>query len=204
LVPHRRHSRRSLSFFLLRVVRRPGLAPRVSITELLNDLGDRSFGWAIILFSLVNLLPLPIGATLLTALPLILLAAQMSLGYRQVQLPGIIGRRTVARTSLRRAIHAARPVSRRIERIIKPRKLWVFYPKNERMTGIALLLVSLALFLPLPLSGWFPAISLLVCSFGMVERDGMVVLLGLALGVISILITILVAFTVVLGAEAVI
>ena len=95
-------------------------------------------------------------------------------------------------------------MSRRIERIIKPRQLWVFSPKYERLTGLALVLVALALFLPLPLSGWFPAISLLVCSFGMVERDGLVVLLGLGLGAMSILITILVGVTVVLGAEAVI
>lgn len=157
-----------------------------------------------LLFSLINLLPLPPGTTLLTALPLILIAGQMALGFEQLQLPKMIGRREVQRESLRRVVHKMRPISRRIERIIRPRMPWVFYPRNERLIGLWLLLVAFALFLPLPLSGWFPAISLLVSGFGLIERDGLVLVIGAIMGAASILITLLVATTLAIGAEAVI
>ena len=138
------------------------------------------------------------------ALPLMLIAGQMALGFEQLQLPKMIGRREVQRESLRRVVHKMRPISRRIERIIRPRMPWVFYPRNERLIGLWLLLVAFALFLPLPLSGWFPAISLLVSGFGLIERDGLVLAIGAIMGAASILITLLVATTLAIGAEAVI
>lgn len=196
--------RRSLSFTLLKAVRPRSTSPGILINDLLRDLGEKSFGWAMLLFSLINLLPLPPGTTLLTALPLILIAGQMALGFEQLQLPKMIGRREVQRESLRRVVHKMRPISRRIERIIRPRMPWVFYPRNERLIGLWLLLVAFALFLPLPLSGWFPAISLLVSGFGLIERDGLVLVIGAIMGAASILITLLVATTLAIGAEAVI
>ncbi len=196
--------RRSLSFTLLKAVRPRSTSPGILINDLLRDLGEKSFGWAMLLFSLINLLPLPPGTTLLTALPLMLIAGQMALGFEQLQLPKMIGRREVQRESLRRVVHKMRPISRRIERIIRPRMPWVFYPRNERLIGLWLLLVAFALFLPLPLSGWFPAISLLVSGFGLIERDGLVLAIGAIMGAASILITLLVATTLAIGAEAVI
>ncbi len=108
--------RRSLSFTLLKAVRPRSTSPGILINDLLRDLGEKSFGWAMLLFSLINLLPLPPGTTLLTALPLMLIAGQMALGFEQLQLPKMIGRREVQRESLRRVVHKMRPISRRIER----------------------------------------------------------------------------------------
>ena len=49
--------------------------------------------------------------------------------------------------------------------------------------------VALALFLPIPLSAYGPAIALFVTGFGLVERDGLVTLVGVALGMAAIVVT---------------
>ena len=81
----------------------------------------------------------------------------------------------------RRGRPAARPqpsAARAVERVLKPRFPAPFAPGRERLMGAMLLLISVALFLPIPLSAWGPAISILICAFGLIEEDGVVLLAG--------------------------
>ena len=193
---------RSLSFSLLCVLRSPSQHNEISLAELLEQLGDRSFGWAILLSSLINLLPLPPGATLVTAIPLVVFCAQLGIGRSCVWLPSWIGNRLLSRLALRRTILRLRPISRRLERLARPRMQTVFQPKRERLVGVFFFCVALALFVPLPLSGWFPAISLFVAGIGLIERDGLIVIAGVCLGVFSIGLTIFVTRSILVGAES--
>ncbi len=173
-----------------------------SLGAILAELGDRSFGWSIIVFALVNLLPLPFGSNVVTALPLLLLTGQMVLGFSHVRLPGIIARRHIPRRGFQGVVLRFRPLLRRIERIIRPRHVWLFAPRAERIVGVGLFLVSVALFLPIPFSGMISAFALLVAGIGLAERDGAVVFAGLAVGVVAIAVTLAAATTIVLGVQA--
>lgn len=188
-----------MSRTLFRAAGRRAEKDLVSISTLIAGLGDRSFGWSILLFALVNLIPMPFGV--ITAIPLILLSAQMAAGFQHVRLPAFITRREINRKGFQRVVLRLKPVIRRIEMIVRPRHLWLFQPKNERLMGLFLLAVSLALFVPIPLSGFIPAISLFVTSFGLIERDGLVTLSGIVLGGISIVITLVVGAMLVIGAQ---
>jgi hypothetical protein len=174
-----------------------------SIGEVIAGLGDRSFGWLILLFSLVNLMPWPPGSTLVLAIPLVIVTGQMALGQPQVRLPGFITRRQVNRRSFQRVVLRLRPLIRPIERIVRPRHEYVFAPGPERALGVFLLAVAVALLLPIPLSAYGPAIALFVTGFGLVERDGLVTLIGVALGAAAIAVTVVVAVMVFVGAKAV-
>jgi hypothetical protein len=187
----KKQKRRKMSRSILLAARRGGgtNVERVTIGELLSDLGDRSFGWCLIVFGIVSLLPLPIGSNMLTALPLILIAGQMAVGYRHVHLPRVMTERSLKRQTVRATVHRLRFVLRPLERIAHPRRLEMFSVRRERLLGVALLVFSLALFLPIPLSGYIPAISIFVIALGLVERDGLVVQIGLVAGVVSVVVT---------------
>jgi hypothetical protein len=174
---------------------------RVSFGDLMTQLGQRSFGWSILLFSVVNLLPLPLGANILTSIPLILLSAQMATGATHLRLPEFVTERPFDRRAFQRTVLRLRPVFRPVERILRPRSLWLFEPESERFVGFVMLAISLALFAPVPFSGWFPAISLLIAGVGLIERDGAVVLIGLGLGLVSIVITLVVATAMLTGVQ---
>lgn len=122
---------------------------------------------------------------------------QMLLGLSHVRLPGRLVRLRIDFAKLRRTVLALRPVTRRLERVLIPRSQHLFSAKHERSLGAILFIIAFALFLPVPLSGWFPAISMFVAGVGIVERDGHVTILGLIMGVISVLLTatILVSFS---------
>ncbi|MBE9639166.1 exopolysaccharide biosynthesis protein [Salipiger mangrovisoli] len=83
-----------------------------------------------------------------------------------------------------------------------PQTPLTFKQGNARPLGGLLFAISFALFLPLPLSGWFPAISLFVVGVGLVEEDGLVAIAGLIFGTLSIGLTGLMLFWIASGAEA--
>jgi hypothetical protein len=196
--------RPSLSLPILRTSRSQHRAGTLTLGNLLTELGETSFGWAIVVFSLLTLLPLPPGSSLITALPLLVTTAQMVLGYPHVKLPGPLARLRLDPVKLRRTVLRLRPVTRRLERILAPRYMPLFARRNERVLGLALFVIAFALFLPVPLSGWFPAISLFVFGVGLVERDGLVAALGLIFGGASVLLTAAILSSLAAGAEAMI
>jgi len=197
-----RKRRPSLSLPILRTSRSQQLAGTLTLGNLLSALGEASFGWAIVVFSLLTLLPLPPGATLLTAVPLLVTTGQMMLGYPYVKLPRRLSELRIEQDKLRRTVLRLRPVTRRLERVLTPRYSALFARRNERPMGLLLFVVAFALFLPVPLSGWFPAISLFVVGVGLVERDGLVSMLGLALGAASVVLTAVILISLAIGADA--
>lgn len=170
-----------------------------TIGELVGQLGDLSFGWCLLIFSLLNLLPLPLGANMITSLPLIVVAMQMTAGLPGVRLPRRFAAKPLPRVGLRRGVARLRPVFRFLERLTRPRYGFILAPVYRRPIGFAILTLAAALFLPIPLSGWGPALSILVISFGLVERDGGIVIGGLVLGVLSLLVVTGVVFALAAG-----
>jgi hypothetical protein len=187
---------------LFRAAGRPADPDDTSIGTMILGLGDRSFGWTILLFSLVNMVPMPVGSTLITAIPLLLLTAQMALGLQHIALPDFIRRIRISRRRFKGVIVRLRPLFRPIERIVRPRLLWLFSRRNERIAGVMLFAVAAALFLPMPGSGFVPATALLISAIGLIERDGVVLIGGMVLGVISILVTAVVATALLAGLMA--
>ncbi len=190
--------RRRLLRRLFRVAGERLDADEISIAEVIAKLGDRSFGWILLFFSVLSLLPIP-GGGLITAIPLFWVLGQMAMGYPQIRLPAFITRYRVNRRTWQRLVLRMAPVIRPIERMTRPRMEHVFTPRNERMLGAFQWLSAFALFLPVPLSGFIPAAALVVTGLGLVERDGKVVLIGVVLGVVSIVVTATVVAMIVLG-----
>jgi hypothetical protein len=191
---------RPLSRRLVRAAGPPGNGDGMTVGDLVGTLGDRSFGWCIVLFALINLIPMPLGSMIMS-LPLMLVAGQMALGLPKLRLPQAVMRREVGRKRFQKVVMRLRPLFRPIERIIRPRHGIVFTPRNEQVIGLVLFAVAVALFMPFPLSGWLPAVSLLVTGLGLVERDGLVALAGLGLGLFSVALTVAVALALVLGVQ---
>lgn len=206
MAQRRRNDRRrpSLSMPIIRQSREQHRAGTLTLGSLLMGLGERSFGWAIVVFSVITLLPLPPGSSLITALPVLVTTAQMVLGFPHVRLPGPLARLRLDHQKLRRTVLRLRPVTRRLERTLRPRLKVLFAPRHERLLGLALFIVAFTLFLPVPGSGWFPAISLFIVGVGLVEEDGLVATFGLISGALSVLLTAAIVMSLAAGTGAMI
>lgn len=194
--------RRYLANRLVRAAHDPDRSERMSLAELVASLGERSLGWALVVFALVNLLPLPMGSDTITAIPVLIVTAQIALGYDELRLPDFIARRRIGRKHFQKLALRLGTLFRPVERALKPRLAWLFEPPGERLFGGWLFVVALALAAPIPLTGYVPALAIALAGIGLIERDGIVALAGAALGLVGIGLTVTAATMLVAGAEA--
>jgi hypothetical protein len=174
-----------VSLHLLRAARPRDGGQRISIGELIRNLGEESFGWCLIVVGLINMMPLPVGSNLVTALPAIILTWQMCRGWHYVHIPAFIARRDIDSTAFRRRVASIRWLTARLERVLRPRYQWIFAPAYYRAIAVMLFAISLALFLPILGTGFILASSIFTFAIGLIAEDGLVALAGLGLGLIA-------------------
>jgi hypothetical protein len=151
---------------------------RIAIGELLDGFGDRSFGAAMLLLALPNMVPLPPGASTIFGLPLMLIAAQVAVGRRTIWLPKAIRDRSIATSIFSRIVHTTRPYLRRAERLLAPRLLIMLSPISTRLIGVACFLLAILIALPIPLANFLGGLSVAAFSLGLLRHDGIAILFG--------------------------
>lgn len=162
---------------------------RIQWGELDQLLGDRSFGFLLLLFALPNSIPLvgiP-GVSTVTGIVLIVIAIQMIGGLRRLYLPERIQRRSFSGTGFKKLIQRAAPWLAKLERGLKPRWLWLTSSRAERWLGGVCLLLALLLILPIPFGNFFPGFAVVLLALGLIEKDGAFIVAGLAMTVVSVI-----------------
>lgn len=160
--------------------------PQVTVGEIVHRLGRRSFGALLFVFSAPNWLPLPPGSSTFLALPLLLLAPQIALGIRGPWLPGFVDRRTLKRADLANGLNKLIPTLRKIEKVSRPRLTFLFGPLGDRLIGLTVTLLSLVLLLPIFLGNMAPAAAIAAFGLALVQRDGILALIGYAIAGVSV------------------
>ncbi|MFI5018023.1 MAG: exopolysaccharide biosynthesis protein, partial [Dongiales bacterium] len=117
-------------------------------------------------------------------LPLVFIAFQLVLGRRNLGLPRVLARRSVARATFARMAAAIAPWLARLERALRPRWPEFLGPMAERLAGLLAILLGLLLSLPIPLTNIPLAVPLVLIGLGLAERDGLILAIGLAVGAI--------------------
>jgi hypothetical protein len=163
--------------------------PRISLGALRDALGDRGFGVLLFIFALPNLVP--VNIPLLSAvlgLPLVLLAAQLTYGRHKPWFPRWLTARSFPREGFANVVLRSLPYLERAERLLRPRLTVLLSWTGERLIGLAILVLALVLALPIPFANWLPACAIAIIGLAIVEKDGLAVLVGLAVGVASLVV----------------
>lgn len=158
---------------------------RVCVRDIIDSLGQRSFGFILLIFALPNSLPMigiP-GVSTVTGLPMLFVAVQMALGHQRVYLPRWIADRTMATADFQTLVRKVSPWLKRIEKLMKPRICVLTQGNAERWLGAFCVLLAFLLVLPIPLGNLLPALGILFVALGLIENDGVCVLAGLTIGI---------------------
>jgi hypothetical protein len=156
-------------------------AERVSIGELMETFGGRAFGALLFIFGLACLLPWPPGGTTIFGFPLVLLSPQLIIGHSVPWLPRAIKDRTISTADLKKSLPRVLPTLRKAEAISRPRLTILFGAVGERLIGVTCLVLALILILPIPGGNIPPALAVSTLSFALIQRDGLIALLGYAM-----------------------
>jgi hypothetical protein len=159
---------------------------RISVSDMLETMRARAFGALLLIFAFPNILPTPPGVAGVLGLPLIFLSAQMMLGLNP-WLPQFIAKRSLARSTFQGLVVRITPWLQRAERLMRARLSALADPAAQRALGALCLLVSVALALPVPFANMAPSIALCVIGLGVLERDGVWIILGVLAALASLL-----------------
>lgn len=163
---------------------------RPTLDDLVRGLKDRAFGLVLLLFALPNCIPGPPFLGSIFGLPLLFFGIQLASGRRYPWLPPFIARYALDRETLLSMIARGRPVLERIERVCRPRLAVVTGPRSERLLGLAMTVLAAAVMIPLPFTNFIPAVGIAIIALGLLEEDGVTILVGLAIGLVGVMIVI--------------
>ena len=154
----------------------------VSLGWVLAQLHERAFGLFLLFLALPSCIPFLYGIPQVVALPMMFVAVQILLGRRVPWLPEKLSARLVTAESLSQLAGRAGPWLRRIEASSRPRFTALTRAPADRLVGLALVLFSASILVPLPGTNTVPGFAVVIVAMGLLERDGLLVVLGTILG----------------------
>ena len=161
--------------------------PKVSLGEVVEHLGERSFGMLLLVLGLGGWVPLwPPGVATIFGIGIGLIAIQMIIGRSQPWLPRMLTSRRISRERFLAVVRRIVPLLRRCESFTRPRFPALTRSTAERFLGVYILFLGGVVCIPLPMTNALPALSVAVIAIGLIERDGVAVLIGAVLGVLSV------------------
>ena len=161
-----------------------------TLHDFTEALGERAFGLMLFALSLPVCIPLLYGIPQIVALPMMAIAMQMAIGRHEPWMPRRFGARVLSKEGLQHMAVGAAKYFGWVERIARPRVLLLSGPTAERLVGAIFVAFIASILIPLPATNTLPGIGIAIASIGLITRDGLLVLAGLAIGTVWILLLI--------------
>jgi hypothetical protein len=159
----------------------------LTCADLLAMVGERSHVLAIMLFALLNLLPGPPGYNFIMAVAMFAVGLSMLL-RRPMSFGNWFGRMPLPLKVIKKLLEALAVIVRWAARISAPR--WRGLTRPAAMPFIAVIAIVLAVvnMAPVPFMNLIPSAGLAVICMGILNEDGIAVLVGIAIGALGTLV----------------
>ena len=162
----------------------------VTLREVIYKLRGRAYTLILILLALPFITPIPLpGLSTPFGLAIAFIALRLVLGQRP-WLPMKLQRKQLPAGFFDKVFAVAGKVIALLESFLRPRLALISAPgPMQQLHALFILISALVLLLPLPIpfSNSFPAWTILLLAAGLLERDGLFVLLGYLVFVLGVL-----------------
>ena len=164
----------------------------ITLSELIHRVGNEGLLILTALLTLVFLIPVSIpGVSTVFGAAILLIGVSRLLG-RELWIPSSLKHRHIGTRKLRPVLRKALPLLYKLEKVSRPNRIqWLVADGPvQHLNNLALILGAVLLMMPfglIPFSNTFPAVALLFFAIGLLQRDGVCVLLGHISNVLTIL-----------------
>lgn len=155
---------------------------RITLGELTDGMQERAYGFLLLLLALPCGLPFVYVLPQIVALPMIVLVFQMATGRPTPWLPENLRARELPIAGFLNVVGQAKKYGGWLEKLSHARMRWVTGRLGTRVIGALLLIPCVSVLVPLPLTNTTPGVAIAIAAVGLVERDGLFVILGIVIG----------------------
>ena len=153
-----------------------------ALREIMDRLDERAFGAMLFVLALPCCVPFLYLVPQIVSLPMMALAVQMAMGREEPWLPGKLAARKIDKQGLANTARGGRKWFGWVEAIARPRLTFLTGAGPERVIGAILCVFCASILVPLPMTNTVPGFAVALASFGLIQRDGLLVIVGLVLG----------------------
>jgi hypothetical protein len=153
---------------------------------MVDHLGRKGFGPVLLALGVPMLAPLPPGAPIIFAVPLLIVCLQMVVGRETLWLPDWLSKKGIEREKLAKLLKRVIPIVSRVERHLKPRLGFMVEGFGERVLGLTCTVVAVVLVLPVPFANLVPSMAITAFGLALARKDGVMALAGYGLVAASV------------------
>ncbi|MBT9171656.1 MAG: hypothetical protein DDT21_00024 [Syntrophomonadaceae bacterium] len=154
----------------------------ITVDELMSRIAERGFGMLLVLLALPTLVPvLPPGSAATIGLIYTFIGFQMLLGRKYPWLPQRIRDFRLSENAARKLRERGVSFFKNLERFSRARWLFMETALMLRLVALTIILMGFILFTPLPFMNTIPALAVMILGTGLLNRDGLFLLIGLVL-----------------------
>lgn len=153
-----------------------------SLRAIMEQLDESAFGAGLFLLALPCCIPFLWGIPQIVSLPMMALAGQMAMGREKPWLPETLAVRKINKKGLSQTANGGRKWLGWIEKIVQPRFEFITGKRSERVIGAILCVFCASILLPIPGTNTVPGFGVAIAAFGLMNKDGLLVMLGLIIG----------------------
>jgi hypothetical protein len=153
---------------------------KVTFGDMLDALGERSFGLLLIVLALPNCIPFPgvPGVSFITGMAILYISIQLIFARDEARMPDWVSRKSFTRGQLTRFIVKTGPLLRWLEKPIRPRLSAMVAGPGERVIGLVALIHAITLALPIPMGNLPQGVALILLALALIELDGLMAIAG--------------------------
>lgn len=161
----------------------------LSIGQLEAILQGRGMVTLTLVFALPFVQPIPVpGLSIILGIVIMALGLKMVFGDHG-QLPEFIRKKTLEPATVQKMARSGRKVFSKLEKLFRKRLYFLLRQPWNQVAGLSLIASGIAMALPLPpvilFSNSLPAIAVILICLGVIERDGLFILAGHAMAVLT-------------------
>lgn len=178
-MPHSHYQSDALPFSQVLAEVGDNADPILTMDELVGTFGERGFGALLLILGLlsavIGVIP---GMTTVLGVPIMIIGFQLAVRRDELWLPGWILKRDIPRPAFAQAAAKVRKRLERVERFSRPRLGFMSTDLSEALIGIMCVVWAAVLMLPLIGFNLVPSLIVAAFGFGLMQRDGVVMLVG--------------------------
>lgn len=165
----------------------PPAGAKQTIGALLRSFGPASTGFVLIMAALPAIAPVPGPFGIVFGTVLSLIALQLMLGRTRLWLPAVLERYETPPGLLRIIVKTSGWTLTCLEGIACKGRLKLLTGKVAcSVMGVLIFFLAILIVLPIPLGNILPVISILILAVSLIERDGLLAILGFLVGITTI------------------